>query len=1526
MKSRFSGISIPPGTPLPTDEFFHSDSFAGGYDARDAQEDTAPGSSPSMLDMEATRNDRLIRAPGVTLSEAFPYQPTQVLVQAGFKYNSELLFVAAPYLGVKRDGDTQWYNVGLRTDVPYGFTNFAGVLLFSNGVKGTYYREPLKTTIAQIPGAPPAFGLTVFAGRVVLGGTLVASEMDFMGLGWSDATNDYKGWDYSNGAGYQSMIGSMRQADRFQAFAPLGFDTLAIFNRRSIWIGVPTGDTFQPIRFAPRNEETGCIAPRTVIPTMYGVLFLSDDGVCLFDGNSVINVSDQINADLLPITEGEQYSASFDPTRKRYYLHTPDATWVLDLPRKRWFRWSGLFTDSAFFPVQAPQGPTWGQLVGTWGEQAGAWWQYLSTESAGKMMFLRDNLLGFEDPTAFGFFGDSLTPEWFDRRLIGENQDQLMTGLGARFTYEAEDTSTVQIWLPDKPHGNFELVASAVLPGGPGTRRAWVPFIHTGRAISLGIKIVSGSPAIRKASVEFQRTGMLFDLEYTIEPPPPIEFIPTSDAILKPALVFMDHFSAGIAQSLGGGSVSYPQTGGRYANSNEGSGESGVEYSLTGGRDGGGCVTAIGAAKKLSVNPPVDNVIHASIISSHNLKGRVITEPETLQVFEPHLFIQVMPDYTLRAVWHEAEGFTDEYHEIGTPTEYTVPEDGEFVLETQAGLSPQFYNKGGFVTSNVYTDDGPTVGLPIIRAIGVRTRGLFGNEVDTFAQFSVVIPEDTSLSGWGIAYPLGAKKRFFYDTFFAPAMPVANGSVIQSAVEYSHHEFFGNLGGEPLLVGMDMTWGDPLRWKNLLSLTHSANNADEIMNFLQGLGELSGFTGDWLSGPNYPANPDPIVRNQFNGDARDLYRVAIDRSNVAVIEAVAPMALVGVRTIGGNYSSFPAAGGVLPWFFSGPRPLEDGVNPPWPQGDAHHAFNVGIKSPGGLITLTRSGKAIPVDSHSEWRALPGFTISPPSALSVDPETDQPFEPNALPEVLFEGSYAELDAIEPAISEDERFNLVDAAQVGLDVAFHKEAVVVAEPGPRAPIADLIEGNFSNIPGGQITVQDVSVDFNDGPDALLTGIVSRVVDWGDDSPTEEIETGSAGQLGHTYEVYGTYTVTLTVTNTYGLTATATLEFTFDPQLPTAAFEAEADPDDETGMTINFTDTSAAVLDPIASRLWDFGDGNTSTATNPSHTYSAPGTYTVTLTVTTGTGAIDDAEADLDLPMLDIQTVDDGLGDVPYLQGDALNGDNPPLTNYLTTEAFDQFFYLLTYRSFYNDSFDSIGDGISHLLTTKDGYKAIEMVFGGGYLGAGFNSSLSDDADPEVFYTVAPFGPTAQWARTVWQAEAGVMSDGSISDITTGTNRPGANTGLRIMGMSGRNWSANIYNRGGHLMLDVSHKTAAGGGFSNETFDLGVDTLYTGGTGFGDLIMRYDGDNVAHTIQLRVWSAALGAIAGTSPVLDETLVGQIGTSGGALTHELSVEDIDRFIRDFTPGGTQKRLWWTYCKQVPVSAIANPWGVALT
>jgi len=57
---------------------------------------------------------------------------------------------------------------------------------------------------------------------------------------------------------------------------------------------------------------------------------------------------------------------------------------------------------------------------------------------------------------------------------------------------------------------------------------------------------------------------------------------------------------------------------------------------------------------------------------------------------------------------------------------------------------------------------------------------------------------------------------------------------------------------------------------------------------------------------------------------------------------------------------------------------------------------------------------------------------------------------------------------------------------------------------------------------------------------------------------------------------------------------------------------------GLTVNFTDSSTDSDGTIASHAWTFGDGSTSTATNPSHTYAAAGTYSVALTVTDNGGA--------------------------------------------------------------------------------------------------------------------------------------------------------------------------------------------------------------------------------------------------------------------------------------------------------------------
>ena len=57
----------------------------------------------------------------------------------------------------------------------------------------------------------------------------------------------------------------------------------------------------------------------------------------------------------------------------------------------------------------------------------------------------------------------------------------------------------------------------------------------------------------------------------------------------------------------------------------------------------------------------------------------------------------------------------------------------------------------------------------------------------------------------------------------------------------------------------------------------------------------------------------------------------------------------------------------------------------------------------------------------------------------------------------------------------------------------------------------------------------------------------------------------------------------------------------------------------LTVSFSSAGSGDLDgTIAGYFWDFGDGTTSTAANPSHTYTLPGPFVATLTVTDNGGA--------------------------------------------------------------------------------------------------------------------------------------------------------------------------------------------------------------------------------------------------------------------------------------------------------------------
>lgn len=129
----------------------------------------------------------------------------------------------------------------------------------------------------------------------------------------------------------------------------------------------------------------------------------------------------------------------------------------------------------------------------------------------------------------------------------------------------------------------------------------------------------------------------------------------------------------------------------------------------------------------------------------------------------------------------------------------------------------------------------------------------------------------------------------------------------------------------------------------------------------------------------------------------------------------------------------------------------------------------------------------------------------------------------------------------------------------------------------------------------------------------GITTWLWDFGDSESSEE------RSPVHTYKNPGTYTVTLKVIGPAGSDTITKQNFItlMMPSVPVANFIGKPRTGDGP-LTVQFTDSSSGYIE---SRLWNFGDGTTSTEQNPTHTYMYKniGNYTVSLTLT-GMGGTD------------------------------------------------------------------------------------------------------------------------------------------------------------------------------------------------------------------------------------------------------------------------------------------------------------------
>jgi PKD repeat protein/N-acetylneuraminic acid mutarotase len=181
----------------------------------------------------------------------------------------------------------------------------------------------------------------------------------------------------------------------------------------------------------------------------------------------------------------------------------------------------------------------------------------------------------------------------------------------------------------------------------------------------------------------------------------------------------------------------------------------------------------------------------------------------------------------------------------------------------------------------------------------------------------------------------------------------------------------------------------------------------------------------------------------------------------------------------------------------------------------------------------------------------------------------------------------------------------------DVHFSSTATAAVTIGNLPPIVDA-GPDASLVTGQPLTL---SASFSDPGTADAPWATS--IDWGDGSPVTDGSANTQGTIAgvHAYLSYGTFTVTIRVTDKDGASGADAAQVTVINRPPVATAGGPYGGNEGATITVN----GAGSSDPDGDALtytWDFGDGSApASGATASHTYADDGTYAVTLTVSDG-----------------------------------------------------------------------------------------------------------------------------------------------------------------------------------------------------------------------------------------------------------------------------------------------------------------------
>jgi len=196
-----------------------------------------------------------------------------------------------------------------------------------------------------------------------------------------------------------------------------------------------------------------------------------------------------------------------------------------------------------------------------------------------------------------------------------------------------------------------------------------------------------------------------------------------------------------------------------------------------------------------------------------------------------------------------------------------------------------------------------------------------------------------------------------------------------------------------------------------------------------------------------------------------------------------------------------------------------------------------------------------------------------------------------------------------------------SQLGFDLSsdFGAQALVTGNTGGNA--------GDNDVDGGTTTITSPVFDLSSGECSKLEFWYHFFNDGGNSTPDDALEVSISN--GSTSVVLETFTASTSDWTQYEsgklsdlitLTNDMTVSFTTSDLASSGHLvEAMIDQFSVTAFAVDFESTvnilnvdfmNTSENSTVTS--WDFGDGNTSTMTNPSHMYATPGTYTVTITI--------------------------------------------------------------------------------------------------------------------------------------------------------------------------------------------------------------------------------------------------------------------------------------------------------------------------